>query len=416
MKYQLQTRLTLLAVQLAITGVVISSNAFSADVAAGQALEGGSGPIDQNKIKQNTQKPKLEPLRSDPNALLMGKSKTNATPKDSKDVVKEDVKVDVKEQKPNPFGGSEVGAAPTTKDGAASNRSATQKASQSATQKADDESHINPMTGKTMSVEDLDMRLAKTTKLALIAEQEKRIRELTPAIPGVANTQGASQGNSPPAAPIQAQAQAQKIPTLSKKEKLALEKMEKERRAQAAMPPPAQYPQLVGLMNQSGRTMAMISLGGETVVVGKGEMVYGRHIDAVDDRGVIISGMRIGLNNALEATRFTSVDEQKVPSAGAGNNGTSGTTAVSAIARVSTSSTINADGTSGQNRIATGAGAAPNYSGPMPAPLGSANPMANTGSPQVSTAPTTPVRNSIVPGSISGANIPSSPSANNPAN
>jgi len=414
MKYQLQTRLTLLAVKLAIAGVVISGNTFAADVAAGPAQDGSSGPIDQNKIKQNTQKPKLEPLRADPNALLMGKSKVNAISKDSKEVVKEEVKADVKEQKPNPFGGSEVGAVPTTKDGAASIRSATQKISQSTAQKADDESHINPMTGKTMSVEDLDMRLAKTTKLALIAEQEKRIRELAPAALGVANTQSVSQGNSPPATPIQAQ--AQKTPTLSKKEKLALEKMEKERRAQAAMPPPAQYPQLVGLMNQSGRTMAMISLGGETVVVGKGEMVYGRHVDSVDDRGVILSGMRIGLNNALEATRFTSVDEQKVPSAGAGNNGASGTTAVSAIARVSTSSTISADGTSGQNRITAGVGAAPNYSGPMPAPLGSVNPMANTASPQASTALTMPARNSIVPSSISGANIPSSPSANNPAN
>jgi hypothetical protein len=59
-------------------------------------------------------------------------------------------------------------------------------------------------------------------------------------------------------------------------------------RAQAAAPPPAPGPRLVGLVSRGGRMLAALAAEGEVVLAGPGDTAAGVTVLAVDEEGVRI--------------------------------------------------------------------------------------------------------------------------------
>lgn len=386
------------SISLAITLLFTTCIVQAADIATTS-----SGPVDQKKIEQLQvqAKQKLPSLKSDPNATLSNSGAPAGAPNGAQK--------SPATEPPNPFIGNE-------KASKLEGKIVATKEDKSSVNSSPTASPTNPITGKSASVEELEMQLAKTTKLALIAEQEKKLKDLVSQInppatspaplvaPGAGKVR-AEASSSDGSGAMQTSAQKKERKSLSTKSHAPSQTL----KSTPPQNPQAFFPQVVGVMNKEGRPMAMLSQGGETVVVSVGEFVYGRRVDGVDSQGVTIGGVRIPVNGAVDSTRVNYVDEQKIPSSASSNAGSVAGGAPTSIARISTSSGVEG----GTRTNSQGAfNAVSSYSGPMPGPLapntaGVSTPGVNVSSPgNPMIGLTSGASPSIIPGGVSGANLP----------
>lgn len=176
-----------------------------------------------------------------------------------------------------------------------------------------EESIVNPMTGEALSIEELRGSLATATLLAQIAEQNFK------------TAQSQSQIAQLRFVAIAPKADAPKPVSLATALPAAHAEPKRPPRARAMVAPPLAMPlapvlvqsPVTGIMTQNGARYAVLQLSGKGEMAKIGDIVQGRHVDAIDASGVTLDGRFYPV--VTPVTEIASVDPQTM--GGKGQNG-----------------------------------------------------------------------------------------------